>query len=647
MRTLHFLCLAAWFVLPAAAQVQINELVASNTRSFADIVDFEDYPDWIELKNTTASTQSLANHYLSDDPANPYKWPFPATASISANGFLLVMADGNNSIPGEIHPRGNWPWRNFTTERYHTNFSLAAEGEALQLTKVTATTATTLVNSAVPTAAAAAVWKYKDDGSDQSTQWRFPTFDDSAWASGPSELGYGDTQQTLVNDGPDSDRYPTTYFRHAFNVPNPAAYQALTFNLLVDDGAVVYLNGTEIIRRNLPLAGVNYQTYALGAVDSTAETTFYSYNVAASLLVPGNNVIAVEVHQASGTSSDISFDLSVTGNSYTATTLDAVAYTQQVSDVSYGRDSAASAIWKQFAEATPGAANTTAHVDDVRVDGTAVTASLAAGVYADPQSVTLAAPSGEIRYTLNGGNPTSTSPLYTGPLNLTATTVLRAQCFETGKAPGPILTRTWFIGETLGTLPYISLVADPVTLFGNTTGIYYNQHEQLVNSGTFSALGYRDVYKGKDAPGHIEYFAPGGSSSFRANVGIRIGGENNWVHPQKALNLAVRGKYGDDEIKYNLFPDGGIPIHTALALRDGGDRWANEMLRDCMWPKLAHGFMKVDTADYRPSVVFINGAYYGLHDVRERWDDTWFTQKYHVPPGKVDHLLYGHITSPP
>lgn len=629
---------------PGYSQIQINEMLASNTRAFPDIVDFEDYPDWIELKNNGASSASLANHFLSDDPANPYKWPFPATASIPAGGYFMVMADGNDAVPGQAFPRGNWPWRNFTTERHHTNFSLSSEGETLLLTQVTSSTSTPLVTSAVPTPANASVWKFKDDGSNQSTQWRYATFDDSTWASGPSELGYGDTQQTPVSYGPNSAaKYPTTYFRHKFNVANPAIYQGLTFNLLVDDGAVVYLNGTEIIRRNMAAGEPTYQTYASATADSTAETTFYAYNVPATLLNPGDNLIAVEVHQASAGSSDISFDLSVTANTYTGSTLDTVTYTQQVSDVSYGRDPSTSA-WKQFAEPTPAAINSSATVTDVRADGIAVSASPNGGIYSSAQNITLTSTEGEIRYTLNGADPDSISPLYTGPIPISATTVVRARCFSAGKTPGPILTRTYFLGETQGTIPYVSLTADPETLFGNTIGIYYNQHEQLVSSSTFSALGYRDVYKGKDAPGHVEFFAPDGSS-FKANVGIRIGGENNWVHPQKAMNLAVRGKYGDDEIKYNVFPEGGIPIHTALTLRDGGDRWANEMLRDCMWPKLAHGYLKVDTADYRPSVVFINGQYYGLHDMRERWDDTWFTQKYHVPPGEVDHLLYGHITS--
>lgn len=643
MKILSLLCFCSLFPLLAQAQVEMNEFMASNTRAFPDVVDFEDYPDWIELENTSAATVNLANHYLSDDPANPYKWQFPATATIPANGFLLVMADGHDAIPGQVFPRGYWPWRDFTAERYHCNFSLAAEGETLLLTRVDTNTPTPLVNSAVPNPAAAAVWKFKDDGSNQSTSWRATTFDDSSWSSGPSEFGFGETipaQSTVSFGGNPANKHITTYFRHTFNITNPSVYQGMTFHLLVDDGAVIYLNGTEIIRRNLPLGEITHQTLALNAVGGSAEITFFPYNIPSSLLVPGNNVIAVEVHQSATDSSDLSFDLAVSANSITSTPVDQVSYSQQVSDVSYGRDPATPSNWVQLAESTPGAANATTLVDDVRISGNAVSASLAGGVYTGPQSVTLSAPAGAIRYTLNGSNPTSTSPLYSSPIALSSTTVLRAKCFETGKPPGPILTHTYFLNETQGSLPYISVVADPETLFGNTIGIYSNTHEP-----TSANFGLNDVYKGKDAPGHIEFFAPNGSSSFRANVGIRIGGENNWVHPQKALNFAVRGKFGDDEIKYNLFPEGGIPIHKALTLRDGGDRWANEMLRDCMWPKLAHGFLNCDTADYRPSAVFINGQYYGLHDVRERWDDTWFTQKYHVPEGKVDHLLYGHITS--
>ena len=115
----------------APAQVLVNEFMASNTRSVPDITDFEDYPDWIELHNPDVSEVSLDGYFLSDDPGEPFKWPIPAGATIPAGGYLLFMADGNDAAPGESHPRGYWPWRNFTTEKYHTNFSLSADWDCI------------------------------------------------------------------------------------------------------------------------------------------------------------------------------------------------------------------------------------------------------------------------------------------------------------------------------------------------------------------------------------------------------------------------------------------------------------------------------------------------------------------------------------
>ena len=629
----------------ARAQVQINEIMASNTRAYPDITDFEDYPDWFELKNTTGAAVSLDGYFISDDSGNPFKWQVPAGASIPANGFLLFMADGHDAAPGETHPRGYWPWKDFVTEKYHTNFNLDSLGETLTLTHATGLSTVTLINASIPAPVApatVAVWKYLDNGTDQSTQWRARNFDDSAWAAGPAELGYGDTQNTVVSYGPDpANKYITTYFRHHFTVADPTLYHGLTIRAVIDDGAVIYLNGEEVVRRNLPVGDINYKTQALDNITAATEQTFWVYAIPASALVAGDNVIAVELHQFEPVNADISFDLGLTASLHTGSTLiDSVGFPQQVSDVSFGRDSVTPATLRQFAVPTPGAANATALVNDVRITGNAVTASLATGIYATNQTVSLTTPGGAIRYTLDGSNPKLTSALYSAPLSITATTVLRAQVFETGKAPGPILTRTYFRGETQGNLPYISVVADPNTLFGNTIGIYANTHESVTGG-----YGLNDVYKGKDAPGNIEYIAPGGVFGFAAGCGIRIGGENNWVHPQKALNIAVRGKYGSDDVAYDIFSGTQVGIHTAFTLRDGGDNWDKDMLRDCLYPKLAHGYLNVDTADYSPSVVFINGAYYGLHDIRQRWDDTWFAQTYHIPADKIDHLLYGHITS--
>jgi hypothetical protein len=650
MRINAQICLVTLLLARAFGDLQINEFLAANTQAHPDVVDFEDYPDWIELKNPTGTAISLAGHYLSDDPLKPYKWPFPGDASIPANGFLRVWADGHDAIPGQSRPRGYWPWRNFTTEGYHTNFSLSAEGESVVLTKVAGLGSTSLVREAMPAPdppATVATWRYLDRGSDPGTSWRARTYDDAGWSSGPAELGYGDNPATEVSYGTDpSAKRVTTYFRHTFQVEDPALIASLGLKLLADDGAVVYLNGEEIVRHNLPAGEINHLTLATLSVGGADETRYVPFNVPASGLVAGDNVLAVEVHQNSGDSSDLSFDLGLTATTFgSSDTLDAVTYTPQVGDISRGRNPALNSQWVNFAVPTPAAANGGATVPDLRVPGVPVTVSLASGFHVLPQTVSLSAASGEIRYTLDGSLPRSTSASYSAPLPISGTTVLRARVFQSGKPPGPVETRTYFVGETPGSVPYVSVVADPDALFGDQRGIYYNQREPLVSSSTNSALGLRDAYKGKDAPGCLEFFPPDGAPGFRVNGGFRIGGENNWVHGQRAMNFALRGKYGDDAIVHDLFPGSGVPLHTSLTLRDGGDAWDKEMLRDGLWPFIAKDRLKADASDYRPSVVFINGQYWGIHDIRSRWDEQWFFEHKRVNADDIDHLLYGHVDS--
>ncbi len=169
------------------------------------------------------------------------------------------------------------------------------------------------------------VWKYLDNGSDQGTAWTTAGFDDSQWASGPAELGYGDDvelrpEATVVGYGPDANnKYVTTYFRHYFTVYEPSQITNLVVRLMRDDGAVVYLNGNEIVRDGVPV-GAAYNTPADIVVGSTDETIFYPFNsINSSYLVNGTNVLAVEVHQFAYvgypvTSTDVSFDMELQGD---------------------------------------------------------------------------------------------------------------------------------------------------------------------------------------------------------------------------------------------------------------------------------------------------------------------------------------------
>ena len=173
--------------------------------------------------------------------------------------------------------------------------------------------------------AAGSTWKYLDNGTDQGTAWSAPAFNDAAWASGAAQLGYGEGDEaTVVSFGPSaSAKYTTTYFRRAFTAASPSVYSNLTVSLLRDDGGVVYLNGVEIFRSNMPAGALTSATFASDSVD---DQVFFSTAVSPALLATGNNVLAVEIHQSDLTSSDVSFDLSLTAQFITNAVVGTAVY---------------------------------------------------------------------------------------------------------------------------------------------------------------------------------------------------------------------------------------------------------------------------------------------------------------------------------
>ncbi len=160
-----------------------------------------------------------------------------------------------------------------------------------------------------------AIWRYRDLGVNQGTAWRETNYNDSAWAFGPSQLGCceGD-EMTMINIGPTGARYPTTYFRHTFVVTNRAALTNLAVRLMRDDGGIVYLNGVEVFRSNMPDGPATYNTLAAANVGGADESAFFGGPIPPGLLLSETNVIAVEIHQDLPTSSDLSFSLELLAN---------------------------------------------------------------------------------------------------------------------------------------------------------------------------------------------------------------------------------------------------------------------------------------------------------------------------------------------
>ncbi len=158
-----------------------------------------------------------------------------------------------------------------------------------------------------------ACWAYWDDGVDPGTDWAGLDYDDRGWRTGYAELGYGDgDERTVVRFGTDANDKPiTTYFRRQFSVPDPSLFTNLILRFKRDDGAVVYLNGQEVARDNLPAGPIDGQTLATVSVDDGASYT--TANVSSQLLMAEVNTLAVEVHLHTNTSPNLSFDLELLG----------------------------------------------------------------------------------------------------------------------------------------------------------------------------------------------------------------------------------------------------------------------------------------------------------------------------------------------
>jgi hypothetical protein len=156
---------------------------------------------------------------------------------------------------------------------------------------------------------AASTWQYCDLGTDPPAGWNSPEYNDSTWKSGKSQLGYGDGDEaTVIGYGPDvNNKFITSYFRKKFALSDTTGNDSLIVQILADDGAVVYLNGTEIVRVNMPEGTVTGTT--LASANPVDENAFLTFAIKGAPLRAGENLIAVEIHQVSGSSSDVSFDL--------------------------------------------------------------------------------------------------------------------------------------------------------------------------------------------------------------------------------------------------------------------------------------------------------------------------------------------------
>jgi len=275
-------------------------------------------------------------------PATGAVFVATSTVTLSADAsdldgavFKVEFYNGTMKLGEDTSAPFAFPWSNVVAGS-HTLRAVATDDSGLMRTSAPVsitvvagfTTNLTLISTG-------AVWKYLDNGSDQQSAWRMLDFADAGWSNGPAQLGYGDgDERTLVSFGTNgAAKYITTYFRRAFTIADHTAFSALNLRVMRDDGVVIYLNGTEVYRDNMPGGAPGYQTLAPVAIGGTDESAYYSALVNPGGLVTGTNVIAAEIHQNGGGSSDISFDFELTGSqSYIAPIISTQPQSQTVGE---------------------------------------------------------------------------------------------------------------------------------------------------------------------------------------------------------------------------------------------------------------------------------------------------------------------------
>ncbi|MCC5876583.1 MAG: CotH kinase family protein [Candidatus Sumerlaeia bacterium] len=352
------------------------------------------------------------------------------------------------------------------------------------------------------------------------------------------------------------------------------------------------------------------------------------------------------------------------------TILDQVDEAAVPRDVSRGRVPDGTGDFHFFHNPTPGAENDTPGYADILAPPEF---SVQPGFYREPFELELNHPDPDVTlvYTTNGSIPTLEDTPYEGPIlitdrtsepnhfssfvtslfeyphpythinpshNLTKGTILRVTAFRDGYMESSTTTGTFFVfpeGRERYTLPVISLVTEKKGFFDEEEGIYVVGVRGNANN---PAMGnYAQRGRDWERPTNFEYFDLDGELAVSQLVGARIHGGWSRRFPQKTLRLYARNGYGDSHIRHRFFEDREHDAFRRLLLRNSGNDWRLSMIRDATVHEVTRP-MNVSTQAYTPTIVFLNGEYWGIHNIRERYDRHLLARRKGLDPDKVDIL---------
>lgn len=617
------------------AQIIVNEISASNVSTIFD--EDGDSSDWIELLNTSNESILLSNYYISDRQDHPFLYQLP-DITLNSGDLIVLFASDKNRVGGEVF------WETKIRKGDQTKYITP--------------------NSAIP------------------DQWILPNFDVSDWNTGNFGLGYGDEDdETIIQNGTNS-----VFSRTTFTVDDTSTIKQLFLHIDFDDGYIAYINGIEVHRENLigeaPVP-FNRQTenYTEPKLIYGEELPTISVANFKNILVDGENILAIQVHNFNSQSSDLTiipflsigytkqsavsrgvadetglpaneknyshtnFKLSSGGETIYITNkdsslVDSLKYPELRSNESFGRYSINNEYYI-FTITTPGRTN---NIAGYKTRSSKPQLSHTGGFFQNQVSISLLESSlGDVTYfTQDGSIPTQQNEVFgTGNRIINTTKTLKLRTFEDGGIPSDVVVETYFIDENQN-LPVVSISTHPDNLWSDENGIYVIGTNGITGYGYYEQGG-ANWNQDWEIPIHFEFYEENGNKAFSVGAGAKIYGGWSRLNPAKSLGIFFRGEYGSKSLNYKMFESKAIDSFQALILRNSGNDFSSQghsMFRDGLMTTLVND-TEVDLQAYRPAVLYLNGEYWGIHNIREKLNEHYVESNSNAQSDNIDLIQGG------
>lgn len=485
--------------------------------------------------------------------------------------------------------------------------------------------------------------------------WNLPQFNDSSWREGAGGIGYGDNDDQSVIPGSRK-----VLIRKTFEIKDPSQISFIKVVADYDDGFIAYINGVEVARRNI-IRDAEGQfkpgspREAVMFAGKAPEAIYVPGNVVKKALIKGDNVYAIEVY-----SSDLE-DMSLVTNLVLGVASKEVTYRKvdeseaylrtgfslkggeelvlynssggvsdqiKVADLepdhSQHRYPDGKGHWYVSTRPTPGKPNLK---ETYRGYLGTVSVKESSGIYDRPVSLHLSEGSDTalVRYTLDGSEPHDRSPIFRSGMSVKKTQVVKLRCFPSRSnrnnyLPGRSYTSSFLINEVV-TMPVVAITGDPESLFDKQKGLLsVPPHDSFpYYSGNF--------WKGNRLPVFVEVIEPDTIASFKAYM--KISGNVSRGFPQKSMLLQSSKDLGSRNIKAAVFRERENEKHHALHIRNGGTDWNHSKIRDAL-VSMALSSPSLEIQNYLPCLVYLNGIYWGIYEIREKGNDFYLADKYGI-----------------